>query len=161
MSTSTQDGKKKFGSSMVAKRYDSFHPKESSYDGGDQPKMESTPMKHGGDAEVNNFSGSEAHDNPMDTSAEVEAPSSVVEHHGVAREVEYTHDHEKGEHQVHSTHEDGHEHRAAFKDPALAYEAGGELQADSVKRRTHPDQQGASSEGDNSEVPQHEAADLA
>ena len=159
MATSTQDGKKKFGSSMVAKRYDSFHPKESSYSGGDQPSVESTPMEHSGD-KVNSFSGDEAKSNPRDTSADAETPSSVVEHHGVASEVEYTHDHEKGEHQVRSTHEDGHEHQAAFKDPALAYEAGGELQTDSVRRRTHPDQSGASSEGDNDRVPQHEAADL-
>jgi hypothetical protein len=161
MATQTADGKKKFGSSMVAKRYDSFHPKESSYDGGDQPKMESTPMKHGGDAEVNNFSGSEAHDNPRDTHADAGTPSEVVQHHGVASEIEYTHDHEAGEHGLKSTHEDGHVHQAAFKDPALMYEAGGELQADSVRRRTHPDQSGASSEGDNDRVPQHEAADLA
>jgi hypothetical protein len=50
MATKTDDGLKKFGSSMVAKRYNAFHPKESSYDGGDQPSVESTPMEHGEDA---------------------------------------------------------------------------------------------------------------
>jgi hypothetical protein len=159
MATSTQDGKKKFGSSMVAKRYDSFHPKDSDYEAPGQPEYKAMSMDHSGD-KVNSFSGSEAHSNPEDTSAEVEAPSSVVQHHGVASEIEYTHDHEAGEHGLKSTHEDGYEHHAAFKDPNLAYEAGGELQTDSVRRRTHPDQSGASSEGDNDRVPQHEAADL-
>jgi hypothetical protein len=175
MAQMTADGKKKFGSSMVAKRYDQYHPKDqaqASKDGGGMPKRDTDyeapgqpeykadSMEHGSEKAVNSFDAGEAHSNPRDTSAEAETPSSVVQHHGLASEIEYTHDHDKGEHQVHSTHEDGHEHHAAFKDPALAYEAGGELQSDSVKRRTHPDQQGASSEGDNDEVPQHEAADL-
>ena len=159
MATKTDDGLKKFGSSMVAKRYNAFHPKESSYDGGDQPSVESTPMEHGEDAVNTSGADAKGHE-PRDTHAEAGTPSEAVQHHGVASQVEYTHDHERGEHTVHAKFEDGHEHHASFTDPALAYEAGGELQADSVKRRTHPDQQGASSEGDNSEVPQHEAADL-
>jgi hypothetical protein len=170
MATQTKDGLKKFGSSMVAKRYDEFHKasedgggmpkgKESSYDGGDQPSAESTPREHGGDNVNTSGPDAKGHE-PRDTHAEVGNPSEAVQHHGVADQVTYTHDYEKGEHQVHAKFSDGHEHKAAFKDPALAFEAGGELQSDSVRRRTHPDQSGASSEGDNSEVPQHEAADL-
>ena len=150
----------KYGSAFVGKRKDQEHaskdgggmPKmDSDYEAPGQPEPKSTPMEHGSD-KVNAPASDESHDNPRDTEAEAGTPSEAVQHHGVASQVTYTHDHDKGEHTVHAKFEDGHEHHAAFTDPALAYEAGGELQASSVKRRTHPDQQGASSEGDNDEV---------
>jgi hypothetical protein len=168
MSYTTKDGKK-YGSAYVGKRKDMEHaskdgggmPKEDSdYEAPGQPTYESTSMNHGGD-EVNTSGADAKSHNPRDTAADAATPSETVQHHGTASQVEYSHDHERGEHQVHAKFEDGHEHHASFTDPALAYEAGGELQADSVKRRTHPDQQGASSEGDNDEVPQHEAMETA
>jgi hypothetical protein len=159
----------KYGSAFVGKRKDMEHasrdgggmPKsDASYDGGDQPEVESTPMEHSGD-KVNTSGADAKSHNPTDTSAEVGTPSEMVQHHGVADQTTYTHDHERGEHQIHVKFNDGHEHKAAFHDPAAAYEAGGQFATDSVRRRTHPDQASASSEGDNDEVPPHEASDLA
>ena len=164
----TKSGEK-YGSSYVGKRKDMEHasadgggmPKKiSDYEAPGQPSYESSSMEHGDD-KVNTSGADEKSHEPRDTHAEAGTPSEAVQHHGVASQVEYTHDHERGEHTVHAKFSDGHEHHASFTDPALAYEAGGQLQADSVRRRTHPDQSGASSEGDNDEVPQHEAADLA
>jgi hypothetical protein len=156
MATMTADGKKKFGSSMVAKKYDAFHPKEQekfdSYDGGEQPKMESTSREHGGD-KVNSFSESEAHDNPRDTQSEVETPSSVVEKHGPAHTV-IMHHGDDGVHTVTSLHPDNHAHASVHSSAAEAHEAGGDLAWVGVKEHEHKPQQSASSEEMNFEAPE-------
>ena len=162
MSTETKDKQKKFGSAYKAKRYDEWHASDNDNDyvAPGQPEYSATSKDHGED-KVNTLGEEHKSKNPTDTDAEVSTPSEVVQSHGPATAVEYTHDHEAGTHHVHSTHADGHEHHSDYDNPALAYEAGGELQAVSMTKKKHSDQQGASSEGDTDGVPQHEAADLA
>ena len=76
-------------------------------------------------------------------------------------DIHVTHDHESGKHSVKATYADGHEantehgsaqeaHDSANK---LAYEDGGEKQAEDVKKNDHPDQQGAKSEQDGFMMP--------
>src|SRR5271166_5707585 len=134
MYQSKRDPSRKFGSAFVGKRFDS-------YTGGTQPGEEN----------------SNEHSDPQEAGSSVD---EVREAHGPAHQVTYHLNHDGGESKVRSFHGDGHVHESAYKSPAEAFEAGGELQASDVKRRTHPDQQGSSSEGDNDLVPQHEAADL-
>jgi hypothetical protein len=163
----TKEGKK-YGSAYVGKRKDEEHAKsqgempkkDTDYEAPGQPEYESTSRDHTEDKVNTDTESPKGHD-PNGVHSEYPSPHEVVENHGPAHMVTYSHDHENGSHSVHSAHADGHTHYAEYKDPALAYEAGGELQASDVKRRTHPSEQGASSEGDNDEVPQHEAADLA
>lgn len=67
---------------------------------------------------------------------------------------------DKGKHSVESSHPDGFTHSSSHDDPRLAYEAGGTLQGVDVKKSTHPDQQGAASQGDNDKIPSFEMPDL-
>jgi hypothetical protein len=76
-----------------------------------------------------------------------------VKEHGPAHMVSYHHDHENNQHTVNSMHADGHNHQSVHSSAAEAYEAGGKLSATDVKRREHPDQQGAESEEKNYEMP--------
>jgi hypothetical protein len=70
-----------------------------------------------------------------------------------AAHVHYSHDHDGGKHKVTKTHEDGSQTTSEYNSAAEAYEAGGTEQATDVKKRTHPDQQGAESEERNYEMP--------
>ena len=70
-----------------------------------------------------------------------------------ATHVHYAHDHEGGKHTVTKTHEDGSQMTTSHPSAAEAYEAGGVEQATDVKKRSHPDQQGAEAEERNYEQP--------
>jgi hypothetical protein len=151
MYESTRTPGKKFGSSMVGKRYDS-------YSAGDQPEVESTPKEHGSD-QVNSNDSSDKMKNVHAEDAHVETPSATLAAHGPAHTIHYGHDHENNVHTVHSEHEDGHTTESSHSSTAdayghgkaLAYEAGGEEQATSPKKRDHRDQQLADSEDRNYE----------
>ena len=120
---SNTDPSRSFGSAFRGKRFDAYHSTS-------QPEVESTPKVEGS------------------TSADVEKATSP------ATSFHFVHDHAGNKHTVTSTHEDGTsnvvEHGSAKEahDSAaqLALEAGGENQATDVKKREHPDQQGAESE---------------
>jgi|ERR1039458_3193736 hypothetical protein len=132
MSTETKDGTKKYGSAYSARRYDSYHD-------GEQP--------------------GETNDNEHATPQEHEGESDIVSQHGAANHIHV--DHTGGTHKVTSRHGDGFEHSVTHGSAKEAYdsagklalEAGGVDQASDVKRRTHPDQQGAESEERNYEMP--------
>lgn len=70
-----------------------------------------------------------------------------------AAHVHYSHDHEGGQHTVTRTMEDGTQSSTSHPSAAECYEAGGDEQATDVKKREHPDQQGAESEEKNYEMP--------
>jgi len=80
--------------------------------------------------------------------------ADVAKAHSPVTNVNFVHDHAGNKHKVTATHEDGSttetEHGSAKEahDSAaqLALEEGGEDQASDVKKREHPDQQGAASE---------------
>lgn len=152
----TKSGKK-FGSSYVGKRFDSYHA-------GDQPgesneNEHSTPMEHGGD-KVNTSGPDKTPHDKRDTSATVEDPSATVQSHGAAHTTHVSHT-EDGRHVVSSEHPDGHVTESEHDSADLAHghaeqlslEAGGEEQASNVKRRAHYPQQGAESESRNFEMP--------
>ena len=127
---SNTDPSRKFGSAFVGKRFDSYHATP-------QAEVDSTPQEAGSsDADV------------------AKATSPATSYH-------FVHDHAGNKHTVTSHHEDGTtkmvEHGSAKEahDSAaqLALEAGGENQATDVKKRNHPDQQGAESEEQGYEMP--------
>src|ERR1035437_10860034 len=130
MYQSKSDPSRKFGSAFRGQRFDAYHD-------GAQPEVESAPKEEGS------------------SQADVaKAPSPATSFH-------FVHDHAGNKHTVTSTHEDGTsnvvEHGSAKEahDSAaqLALEAGGENQASDVKKREHPDQQGAESEERGYEAP--------
>jgi hypothetical protein len=120
---STTDPSRKFGSAFRGKRFDSYH-------GGEQPEVESKSQDAGSSA------------------------ADVAKAHSPVTSVHFVHDHAGNKHTVNMTHEDGSstatEHGSAKEahDSAaqLALEEGGKEQATDVKKREHPDQQGAESE---------------
>jgi hypothetical protein len=164
MAFQSKDGKS-YGSAYVAKRKDKEHgdaanePKRfDSYEGGKQPSEENDnskaePKEHSED-KVNEFSKSENVPSEHNEHVEHEAPEATVQAHGLAHTVHYKLDHENGQHQVRSLHDDNYEaetvhgstSQAFGHGKALAFEAGGVEQATSPKKRNHPDQQGAESE---------------
>lgn len=127
MYQSKRDPSRKFGSAFVGKRFDS-------YSAGEQPGEENE----------------NEHAEPQETGS---SAADTAKAHGPAHQVTYKLDHEGGESKVSSFHGDGHEHNSSYKSPAEAFQAGGELSATDVKRREHPDQQGAESEERNYEMP--------
>ena len=149
----TKDGQHKFGSAYKTKRYDSYHAEA-------QPKTEATPEYHDGDNA--NLEGADKHAASGSAMADsTPRPHEVVAEHGPAHTIHYEHQHDAGQHKVTSMHADGHMHESMHGsakeacDSAcqLAHEAGGEEQASDVKRREHPDQQGAESEEKGYEMP--------
>jgi hypothetical protein len=127
---STTDSSRKFGSAFRGKRFDAYH-------NGEQPEVSAEPKEEGSSA------------------------ADVTKAHGPAHTIHIAHDHEGKKHVVSSEHEDGHTHETEHgsakeaHDSAeqLSLEAGGEEQASNVKKRTHPDQQGAESEERGYEMP--------
>jgi hypothetical protein len=95
---------------------------------------------HGGDQPAGNESNEKSE--PKDTGSESRATH-----------VHYAHDHDNGKHTVTKTHSDGSQMTTSHPSAAEAYEAGGEQQATDVKKRNHPDQQGAEPEEANYEAP--------
>lgn len=142
MYESKREPGKKFGSAFVGKKFDSYAAGPEKFSEGvhqpsDQPEVSSTPEEHGGD-QVNTG---------------IPEPHAVAQEHGPATDVHVEHNHESGEHKVTSSHGDGHKHESVYSSAAEAYEAGGALANTDVKRREHPDQQGAQSEEDGFEMP--------
>lgn len=133
MYTSTTDPSRKFMNSFRGKKFDSYHA--APQPGEENENEHSTPQEAGSSA------------------------ADVAKAHGPANKVEYVHDHEGNKHSVKSMHDDGFAHNAehtsaadAYGDgKALAFEAGGEEQATSPKKREHQPQQGAESEEKNYE----------
>ncbi len=123
MYQSKTDPSRKFGSAFRGSRFDAYH-------GGEQPSASAEPKEEGSSA------------------------ADVAQHTSPAHTIHIIHDHAGNKHTVSSEHEDGTvretEHGSAKEahDSAeqLSLEAGGEDQASDVKKRTHPDQQGAESE---------------
>jgi hypothetical protein len=135
MYQSKTDPSRKFGSAFRGSRFDAYHAGEQP--GGSNENEKSEPQERGSsDADV------------------AKAKSPATSFH-------FVHDHAGNKHTVTSTHEDGTtnqtEHgsaKEAYDSAAqLALEAGGEEQATDVKKRTHPDQQGAESEERGYEMP--------
>jgi len=142
MYQSKTDPSRKFGSAFRGQKFDSYHAGPEKFSEGvskpsDQPEVSATPEEHGGD-KVN---------------PDIPEPKAVAQEHGAATDVHIEHNHNSGEHKVTSKHEDGHEHQSVYSSAAEAYEAGGDLANTDVKRREHPDQQGAQSEEDGFEMP--------
>jgi len=145
MYQSKTDSSRKFGSAMRGRKFDSYHAEA-------QPEESATPTEHGGDKA--NLEGADKHVvNESSEQVSTPEPHAVAEEHGPATDVHIEHDHAKGEHKVTSTHEDGHKHESVHSSAAEAYEAGGALANTDVKRREHPDQQGAQAEEDGFEMP--------
>ena len=179
MAFPTKDGSKKFGSAYKTKRYDAFHSQEDKEQApkaepktGSEPNAESRTNPQGeskkAQPSVDEGNNSKAmnlgnkapqHDEGMEESRSSEngesnvPPQDTVNEHGPAHMVSYHHDHENNQHTVNSMHADGHNHQSVHSSAAEAYEAGGKLSATDVKRREHPDQQGAESEEKNYEMP--------
>jgi hypothetical protein len=159
MATETKDGAKRFGSAYKAKRYDSYHDGEQKFDSyspdgqpGDNENEHSTPQEHTGD-KVNTSGPDKVEKNPTSESVHAETPSSHVESHGPAHTVHYSHNHDGNKHTVTSLHPDGSHYSSEHDNARDAYQAGGELSATDVKKREHPDQQGAESEERNYMMP--------
>ena len=128
MYQSNTDPSRKFGSAFVGKRFDAYH--DGAQPGATNENEHSEPQEKGSSA------------------------GDVAKATSPATSFHFVHDHAGNKHTVTSTHEDGTsnvvEHGSAKEahDSAaqLALEAGGENQATDVKKREHPDQQGAESE---------------
>jgi hypothetical protein len=130
MYESKREPGRKFGSAWRGARFDS-------YAAGVQPEAEATPQEKGSSS------------------------ADVAKSHSPVTNVNFVHDHAGNKHKVTYTHEDGNTHetehgsaKEAHDSAAqLALEAGGEDQATDVKKREHPDQQGAESEERGYEMP--------
>jgi hypothetical protein len=156
MYESTTEPGKKFGSAFKGRKFDSYHAGPEKFSEGkskesDQPEVSAEPEEHGED-KVNTSTPEKHEPSEAADEAEVTIPSSIVEQHGPASSVHITHDHDGGKHTLSSTH-GGHQNQSVYSTAAEAYEAGGELANTDVKRREHPDQQGAQSEEDGFEMP--------
>lgn len=80
-------------------------------------------------------------------------PANLSGDKGDCAHVLYSHDHENGVHTVTKVYANGEKEASAHNSAKEAYEAGGTEQATDVKKRAHPDQQGAESEERNYEMP--------
>lgn len=146
MYESKREPGKKFGSAFVGRRFDS-------YADGEQPEAEAESKDHGKD-EVNSFDKSESEGGDKHTIHEEHPePSELVEAHGPAHQIHYEHNSDTGTSKLVSHHEDGTTHESNHSSAAEAFEQGGKFANTDVKRREHPDQQGAQSEEDNFEMP--------
>jgi hypothetical protein len=135
----TKSGKK-FGSSMVGKKYDSMHPEDSKENQATGPKdstMGSTskkPMEPKEEPRTNpmgeaKFSAKEATapDNDVLGNPEGVDAGAVAAEHGPAENVTIHHDHQGGKHVVVSRHPDGHMNLSQHKSHAEAHEAAKQL----------------------------------
>jgi len=128
MYQSKSDPSRSFGSAFRGKRFDAYH---------------STPQP--GEANENE------HAEPQEKGS---SEADVAKAHSPVVAMHFVHDHAGNKHSVTSTRADGtsemvsHGSAKEAHDSAaqLALEPGGEEQASDVKKREHPDQQGAESE---------------
>ena len=155
MAFPTKDGKKKFGSGFVAKRYDSFHSQEDkepttkvSADKGAEPKAESRTDEKGeskrAQAPVNDSSntkamnmgneapkaGADMEESRTGMSGESNVPpQETVNEHGPAHSVTVHHDHANNKHHVMSHHADGHMSHSMHASASEAHSHGAQLAA--------------------------------
>jgi hypothetical protein len=139
MAFPTKDGKKKFGSGFVAKRYDSMHPGESEPTAGPAkapgglglkkaspaPLGEDNPFaaKPTPSAAMNPALGAEPDPNAQPDPNAPEDPQSTVAQHGAASNVTVHHSHSTGKHVVVSKHPDGHLHHSVHATAQDAHSA--------------------------------------
>jgi len=111
---------KKFGSSMVGKKYDEMHSEDGMHQLGEEHEAKETPEFEAGEQEgaVENKAEGEEHDG--------EEHPAVAEH-GPAHKVVISHDEKAGRHTVTSHHKDGHMHTEMHEDGHKAHEAGRKL----------------------------------
>jgi hypothetical protein len=151
---STTDSSRKFGSAFRGKRFDSYH-------GGSQPEVSSEHQQKHTTEKMTDPGADTSVKNKHAEDASVDTPSSVVESHGPAHTTHVSHK-EDGTHTTSSEHNDGYTHETTHgsakeaHDSAeqLSLERGGDDQATDVKKRSHPDQQGAESEERGYEMPE-------
>lgn len=146
----TKSGKK-FGSSMVGKRYDAAHPEDSKENQATGPKdstMGSTSKKpmepkeeprtdEMGEANKNASMPDEVNDQ-SDSLANPEGvdAGSVAAEHGPASHVTTHHDHQGGKHVVVSRHPDGHMNLSQHDSHAEAHEAAKQLSGPANEENT-------------------------
>jgi len=111
---------KKFGSSMVGKKYDEMHSEDGMHQLGEEHEAKETPEFEAGEQEgaVENKAEGEEHDG--------EEHPAVAEH-GPAHKVVISHDEKAGRHTVTSHHKDGHMHTEMHEDVHKAHHAGKRL----------------------------------
>jgi hypothetical protein len=111
---------KKFGSSMVGKKYDEMHSEDGIHQLGEEHEAKETPEFEAGEQEgaVENKAEGEEHDG--------EEHPAVAEH-GPAHKVVISHDEKAGRHTVTSHHKDGHMHTEMHEDVHKAHHAGKRL----------------------------------
>jgi len=120
----TADGKKKFGSAYVGKRYDENHKEAAT----EEPVDEKDTKKKLGKV-LSDKSGElaeemgEKQDNPQ----EEEQEHPVVAQHGKAKSVHINHDHAANRHHVTSVHEDGHTNESDHESAEDAHGEGRKL----------------------------------
>jgi hypothetical protein len=101
------------------------------------------------------FDSYHAGEQPHDTNANERATpqDTGTEERAHAVHTHVCHDHDNGKHTRTETMADGTSNTSVHSSAAEAYMRGGDEQATNVKRRNHPDQQGAESEERNYEMP--------
>ncbi len=135
MYESKTDPSRKFGSAFRGKRFDDYHA--TTQPGGSNDNETAAPQERGS------------------------STADVAKSHSPVTNVHFVHDHAGNKHTVTTSREDGtsdvvshgsakEAHDSAAK---LALEPGGDEQATDVKKREHPDQQGAESEERGYEMP--------
>jgi len=117
MAFTSKDGKKRFGSAYVAKRYDENHPSEEKNAGAEHEEMKETPEQ-------------EMKETPMEEKKEEKEGTEehpVVTEHGPAHTVHIKHDHTAKRHHVTSHHNDGHVHESEHATPDEAHSEAAKL----------------------------------
>jgi len=107
---------KKFGSSMVGKKYDEMHSEDGMHKLGEEHEAKETPEFEAGEQE-----GAEE---PTEHEGE---QHPVVTEHGPAHKIIVHHDEASGRHTVTSHHKDGHMHTEMHEDGHKAHHAGKRL----------------------------------
>ena len=122
MAYTTADGKKKFGSSYVGKRYDAAHSEEPSDEKDAKKKLGNVLEDKAGDLAKEAGSEDMAGEGKKDVSQH-----PVVAQHGKATTVHIKHDHTANKHHVTSTHEDGHTNESDHVSDVEAHAEGSKL----------------------------------
>lgn len=118
MAYSTADGKRKFGSSYVAKRYDAAHSEEPSDEKDAKKKLGNVLEDKAADLAEET---GEKKNNPAEEKGE---QHPVVAQHGKANSVHIKHDHVANKHHVTSTHDDGHTNESDHQTSEEAHKEG-------------------------------------
>ena len=113
---------KKFGSSMVGKKYDEMHSEDGMHKLGEEHEAKETPElageQEGATEHKTENEGEEQHEGEQ---------HPVVTEHGPAHKIIVHHDEASGRHTVTSHHKDGHMHTEMHEDVHKAHHAGKRL----------------------------------